>query len=65
MAAQDQSGERNRRADHKVPGQREIPPSVEARAADSQADAQREEQQKINMQDVLNQMAIQSGKINA
>jgi len=43
----------------------EIPPSVEANAADTQAEAQREEQQKINMQDVLNQMAIQSGKINA
>lgn len=43
----------------------EIPPSVEANATDSQAEAQREEQQKINVQDVLNQMAIQSGKINA
>ena len=42
-----------------------IPPSVEAQAADQQAEAQRQEQQRINVGDLLNQMAIQGGKINA
>jgi len=42
-----------------------IPPSVEEQAAQDRADAQQQEQQQINMRDLINQMAIQSGKINA